>query len=387
MLACMTKEARWGEHVRAWRASGQTARAFAMSRGISDSSLRWWEKQLEKRSAASVPLSSPGARVSKPTTRSPSLARVVRPDEAVTDEDAGIALVVGEITIAVRRGFDRTLLRDVLYESCVPVDTAPHRALEDALHRVAELEAALSTTETLSTTSAALVTVTAERDKLRHAYEQVKGQLELLRRRRIFLAKAERIDTQQLEIEFAETKAKLDLLAKELGAGDLTEGASGNDNDNDASAGNDNGRPARTKKTSTGRRDIRLLDIPEERVEILDPALEGKAERIGFEESCLFGRRRGGTIRIVSSLRPRESPSTARCAGTRSTSAPRSAASSMRWSRRRWRRRSACRLTRPASRFSARGCSIASVRPARRGTSSSCSPTRTTYFFEYLFRG
>ena len=120
----------------------------------------------------------------------------------------------------------------------VPVDTAPHRELAIARRRVAELEAALSTT------SAALATVTAERDKLRGAYEQVMGQLELLRRR-IFLAKAERIDTRQLEIEFAETKAKLDLLAKELGAGVLTEGASGNDD----------GRAARTKK-STGRREI-----------------------------------------------------------------------------------------------------------------------------------
>ena len=174
----------------------------------------------------------------------------------------------------------------------MPVETAPHRELEDALRRVAELEAALSKT------SAALVTVTAERDKLRHAYAQLKGQLELLRRR-IFLAKAERIDTQQLEIEFAETKAKLDLLAKELGADDLTEGASDNDNDNDTSSGDDDGRPARTKKKSKGRRDIRLLDIPEERVEILDPALEGKAERIGFENSYLFGRRRAGTIRVV----------------------------------------------------------------------------------------
>jgi hypothetical protein len=114
MLAYMTKEARWGEHVRAWRASGQTARAFAMSRGISDSSLRWWEKQLTKRAAASNPPPSPPARPARPTTRSPSLARVVRPGEAVTDDDAGIALVVGEITIAVRRGFDRTLLREVV---------------------------------------------------------------------------------------------------------------------------------------------------------------------------------------------------------------------------------------------------------------------------------
>jgi hypothetical protein len=110
----MTKEARWGEHVRAWRASGQTARAFAISRGISDSSLRWWEKHLAKRAAVNAPPPSPMARPSKPTTRSPSLARVVRPGDAVTDEDAGIALVVGEITIAVRRGFDRALLREVV---------------------------------------------------------------------------------------------------------------------------------------------------------------------------------------------------------------------------------------------------------------------------------
>lgn len=62
--------------------------------------------------------------------------------------------------------------------------------------RVDELEMALrSTTE-------ALATVTAERDKLRRAYEQLKGHLELLRRR-IFVAKAERIDTRQLELEFA----------------------------------------------------------------------------------------------------------------------------------------------------------------------------------------
>jgi transposase len=39
--------------------------------------------------------------------------------------------------------------------------------------------------------------------------------------------------------------------------------------------------------------------MPEERVEITDPALEGTAERIGFEESYKLGHRRGGPIRIV----------------------------------------------------------------------------------------
>jgi transposase len=140
----------------------------------------------------------------------------------------------------------------------------------------------------ISKTNAALATVTAERDKLRHAYEQLKAQLELLRRR-IFLAKAERIDTRQLELEFAETQAKLVKLATELG-----ESAALLDGNSPAGAG---GRTARPKPK--GRRNLADLDIPEERVIIDDPSLEGVAERIGFEESYHAGYRRGGPIRIV----------------------------------------------------------------------------------------
>jgi transposase len=178
----------------------------------------------------------------------------------------------------------------------VPVDATP-RDLEETLRgRIAELEAALTATtdrlsttmETLSKTTATLATVTAERDKLRRAYEQLKAQLELLRRR-IFLAKAERIDTRQLELEFAETQAKLVKLATELGE------TSGSPIEMDASV--DRGRTSRPQPK--GRRNFRDLDIPEERVEILDPALEGIAERIGFEESWHAGYRRGGPVRIV----------------------------------------------------------------------------------------
>ncbi len=39
--------------------------------------------------------------------------------------------------------------------------------------------------------------------------------------------------------------------------------------------------------------------MPEERVVIEDPSLEGVAERIGFEESSKLGRRPGGPVRIV----------------------------------------------------------------------------------------
>jgi transposase len=187
----------------------------------------------------------------------------------------------------------------------VPTETtSPPAELEAALQRIAELEAALTSTttrlssteselaataQTLSRTSAELATVTGERNKLRRAYEQLKAQLELLRRR-IFLAKAERIDTRQLELEFAATQAKLVKLATELG---------------DANASilpltispEDAKRPPRAKPK--GRRNLADLDIPEERVEIDDPSLEGIAERIGFEESYLAGYRRGGPIRIV----------------------------------------------------------------------------------------
>src|SRR5207253_5559769 len=68
---------------------------------------------------------------------------------------------------------------------------------------------------TLAAVTAERDQVKAERDKLRRAYEQLKEHLELLRRR-IFVAKAERIDVTQLQMEFAETQAKLDALAKQI---------------------------------------------------------------------------------------------------------------------------------------------------------------------------
>ena len=51
-----------------------------------------------------------------------------------------------------------------------------------------------------------------ERDRLRASHEQLRLELELLRRR-IFIAKAERVDTRQLELEFAAKLAALDKLS------------------------------------------------------------------------------------------------------------------------------------------------------------------------------
>lgn len=157
--------------------------------------------------------------------------------------------------------------------------TTQPSAADERDRRIAALEAELATSKTK------LAAVTSERDKLRRAYEQLKEELELVRRR-LYVAKAERVDVRQLEIEFAQKKAALATLAASL---------------QDETPPPDDERKKKKKSTSKpkGRRDLFAVEMPEERIEILDPTLEGNAERIGFEESCRLGHRRASAVRIV----------------------------------------------------------------------------------------
>jgi transposase len=124
----------------------------------------------------------------------------------------------------------------------------------------------------------------AERDRLREAYEALKREVELARRR-LVVAKAERIDTTQLELEFAAKLAALDELAGKIE----------DDEDGDKAS-----KPERAKdKRKRGRRDLRGLELPEERIEIPDLLLEGKAARIGTEEHSELRWKRGGFVRVV----------------------------------------------------------------------------------------
>lgn len=135
--------------------------------------------------------------------------------------------------------------------------------------------------------------LTRERDQLRRAYEQLRLELELLKKR-IFVAKAERVDTAQLEMEFAGKLAALDKL-EELQK-ELDETAPPAPPVPPAPPAGGKG-PSRTKPT--GRRDLRLAQLPTERIEFTDPAMEalcqsGQAERMGFEESYKLAWQRGG---------------------------------------------------------------------------------------------
>jgi transposase len=158
------------------------------------------------------------------------------------------------------------------------VDAMPRTLLAA---RVAELEASLRAA------TDKLAEVTRERDVLRASHARLREELELLKRR-IFVAKAERVDTAQLELEFAAKLRELDALA----------GTLDDDEDDD-----DEDKP-RSKKKPTGRRNLKLLPLEEQRIELTDPLYEqlvekGQARHVDFEESCKLAYQRGGLRRLV----------------------------------------------------------------------------------------
>jgi len=89
------------------------------------------------------------------------------------------------------------------------------------------------------------------------------------------------VDTAQLELEFARKLAELDKLA-------------GTPLPPPPPPGQPRRRPA-----PTGRRDLSTLDLAEERIELVDPLLDGLVKRMGFEESSRICYRRGGFVRTV----------------------------------------------------------------------------------------
>lgn len=181
--------------------------------------------------------------------------------------------------------------------------------------RIAELEKLVSeayaklatTAEQLETTTKELELACRERDRLRLAYQRLFEQVELLRHR-IYAAKAERINPQQLELEFKEAKDKLDKMAAELEKMDQDgdEASHAEVAEKSADADVDVGTrpagkpPAKSRPKPQGRRNFDESNVPEKRIEIVDPVLEGKAERIGWEESSQIGFQRPGPVRVVT---------------------------------------------------------------------------------------
>lgn len=160
---------------------------------------------------------------------------------------------------------------------------------------VAELQALLQAER--ATSAKRIAELEKERDNLRAAHERLRQELELMKRR-IFVAKAERIDTKQLELEFADKLRELERLAGTLGIGQ-EHAASDNKPARDGKR-----RGKRTNNQGTGRRDLRELPLEERRIEIDDPHLEalvvdGKVKRHGFDETYKLAHQRASKVRVV----------------------------------------------------------------------------------------
>jgi hypothetical protein len=129
---------------------------------------------------------------------------------------------------------------------------------------------------------------------LRARYHQILEELHLLKRR-LHVAKAERLDdVADAQLAFDRITAEANALEKVL---EQTEGRT----ETSAPPPPPPSKKARKKssKKPTGRRRLSDCDLPEVRVEIPDPELEGKFERIGFDESSRVGHERGGRRRVV----------------------------------------------------------------------------------------
>jgi hypothetical protein len=129
---------------------------------------------------------------------------------------------------------------------------------------------------------------------LRARYHQIIEELHLLKRR-LHVAKAERLDdVADAQLAFDRLTAEADALEKVL------EGAEGHTDAGAAAPPPPAGKARKKSSTKpTGRRKLSDCDLPEVRVEIPDPELEGKFERIGFDESSRVGFERGGRRRVV----------------------------------------------------------------------------------------
>jgi len=125
----------------------------------------------------------------------------------------------------------------------------------------------------------------AKYDRLRDSYEALLLELKLLKHR-IFVAKAERVDSHQLELEFAAKLAALNAIAETP----------------KPPPPKDKPKPKRPRPK--GRRNLRDADLDEKHLEIEDPEIEklvaeGRAKVIGFEESYRIGHKRGGMVKVV----------------------------------------------------------------------------------------
>jgi transposase len=174
----------------------------------------------------------------------------------------------------------------------------------DANDRIVGLEAQLEQVKSeLEQTKSELERTQGALEKIRHAYRRVLEELALMRKR-LFVAKSERKDTTAEQLVLEGLLAEASLLERALEAAEQAQqdelaGQQAPETPEPPAAPEPPKKDDEPRSKPKGRRNLEASNLPVVRVEITDPQLEGRAERIGFEESSRLGYERGGARRIV----------------------------------------------------------------------------------------
>lgn len=107
----MTDTKIWEHRVAAWRASGQSARAFAEGREFTVHMLRYWARQVGARTPTAAATT---ALVARPAVRMARVLRTAADVEPAASDQRPVMIEVGRARVAVVAGFDRPTLAAVL---------------------------------------------------------------------------------------------------------------------------------------------------------------------------------------------------------------------------------------------------------------------------------
>jgi transposase len=184
------------------------------------------------------------------------------------------------------------------------------------VHEAADAEAQQTPEQRIASLEAQLADATRTITRLRDQYTRALEKLVLMQRRLVVTSAERRFETStdQLELELRVTEVAA--LKKELDAAEKAAGAAPTDeapskpSATSPSAKKTDGRKKRAT-APTGRRGAELAELPKIYAPVIDPELEGKAERIGFVESYKLGHERGGPRCIVVQIAVYKKPASA----------------------------------------------------------------------------
>jgi hypothetical protein len=113
-------ETKWWERVKEWKASGQTAKAFAQGRDFKPSTLTYWAyrvRQIAERPAwlaTKEPATSATPQVRMVRVRPTRMRRASPTQGTEAGASATVVIAIGAARVEVRSGFDRVLLAQVV---------------------------------------------------------------------------------------------------------------------------------------------------------------------------------------------------------------------------------------------------------------------------------